>query len=491
MGMQLGRGGAKRSLRSRMGSALGLGSAAALVIAGVALVGVLPAAASANLSFTNPPTTANANAGITLAVLVGTGGGNADHVTLSSSNCTLTPSGSLTQTTTSNPQTLTFSGIILGGASTGSCTVTATDTDAGGTASTNISVTSSTASKLVFTTEPASTTPANTALPFTVRTEDQYGNLVTSAVDSVVVTSACTLGGGTTLAETGGVASFTTLTINQVGSCYLTATDSTNSGVSPAVSSVVTISGGAPGKVVFNVAPPASVTTTGTVVTAFKAAVEDANGNIDTTGTGSTDAVTVSSPCLAAPVTATAIAGVATFSTVEFATTGACVLTATDGTRVIAAASATVQVGEAQPALVVTTKTGYLDAPLTLASSGGAGTGAVTFTVTNGTATGCVVTANVLKATKAGTCLVTATKAAVTPYATATSVATTVTFSSAPKALRVVGLIANARRTRVTITGYNFSGRPASARRFRATPENPFPWLSRFEARRRAEVSRS
>src|SRR6202021_3504665 len=99
-----------------------------------------------------------------------------------------------------------FTGIILGGASTGSCTVVATDTPTGGTASTSITVTPAAANKLAFTTEPSSTTQAQTALPFTVKVEDTYGNLV-SSTDTVVVTSACALGGGTSLAASAGTAS--------------------------------------------------------------------------------------------------------------------------------------------------------------------------------------------------------------------------------------------------------------------------------------------
>lgn len=459
MDMHIGRTGKVSSARSRFRGFLGLGSVAALILGGVAFVGALPASAAATLSFTAPPASVAANAAtnFTVAFSAATIG---DTITLSSSNCTLSPSGNLVYTTPGTSGNATFASIVLSAATTGSCALTATDAPTLGTATATVTVTPAAANKLAFTTEPAGTAQAQTALPFTVRVEDTYGNLV-SNTDTVVITSACALGGQTSLAATGGVASFTTLTVNAVGNCYLTATDSTNSGtVSPATSTLVSVGGGAPAKVVFTVAPPAAVTTTGTVITAFKAGVEDASGNVDTIGAGSTDLITLSSPCLAAPVSVSAIAGVATFSTVEFATTGACILTATDATRVIVAATATTQVGEAQPALVVSTKLGYLDAPLTLGTTGGAGTGAVTFSATNGTATGCLVTGNILKATKGGTCIVTATKAAVAPYATAVSAATTVTISAAPRALRVTGLVWNARRTVVTVTGYNFYGRP-------------------------------
>jgi hypothetical protein len=225
------------------------------------------------------------------------------------------------------------------------------------------------------------------------------------------------------------------------------------------------ISGGIPAKLAYSYAPPASVLTTGTVIATFRVSVEDASGNVDTTGAGSTDIIDVSSPCFAVPTTpyaATATAGVASFTTVEFATTGACVLTATDLSRTtVAAATATSTVGQAQTtALTVTTLSGYLDAPLTLAASGGSGTGAVTFSVANGTATNCAITSGALSAKTAGTCIVIATRAASNPYAPASSAATTVTISSAPKALRLTGLVWNARKTTVTIIGYNFSGRP-------------------------------
>ena len=65
---------------------------------------------------------------------------------------------------------------------------------------------------------------------------------------------------------------------------------------------------------------------------------------------------------------------------------------------------------------------------ITLTSSGGSGTGAVTYSVTNGTASGCVITSGVLSASSAGTCLVTATKAADADYLATSSPAQTVTF---------------------------------------------------------------
>ncbi len=69
-----------------------------------------------------------------------------------------------------------------------------------------------------------------------------------------------------------------------------------------------------------------------------------------------------------------------------------------------------------QAALSVTSLSGTLGTALTLAASGGSGGGVTTFSVTNGTATGCAISRSSLTARSAGTCLVTASKAADTTY---------------------------------------------------------------------------
>jgi hypothetical protein len=85
--------------------------------------------------------------------------------------------------------------------------------------------------------------------------------------------------------------------------------------------------------------------------------------------------------------------------------------------------------GIAQSALTLTSVSGVEGVPLTLVSSGGSGTGAVTFSVADGTASGCLVTAGALSATSAGTCLVTATKAGDSTYLPISSTATSVDLS--------------------------------------------------------------
>lgn len=92
----------------------------------------------------------------------------------------------------------------------------------------------------------------------------------------------------------------------------------------------------------------------------------------------------------------------------------------------------TATAGTPQPALSITSLSGTVGSSLTLATSGGAGSGAVTFNVVSGTAAGCSVTGGALSATAAGTCIVTATKASDSADLAVSSTPTTVSFAAAP-----------------------------------------------------------
>ena len=67
---------------------------------------------------------------------------------------------------------------------------------------------------------------------------------------------------------------------------------------------------------------------------------------------------------------------------------------------------------------------------ITLAATGTSGTGAVSYALDGGTASGCSITGTALTVTGAGTCLVTATIAADSTYNTATSTPATMTFTA-------------------------------------------------------------
>ncbi len=87
-----------------------------------------------------------------------------------------------------------------------------------------------------------------------------------------------------------------------------------------------------------------------------------------------------------------------------------------------------------QNALTLTTTSASYDGTaysLDLATSGGSGPGGVTYSVTDGTATNCVVSGATLTASSAGTCVVTAMKYGSPGYQAITAPATPVTFSQA------------------------------------------------------------
>jgi hypothetical protein len=86
-------------------------------------------------------------------------------------------------------------------------------------------VTPATATQLVITQEPASTIKLGTSFSMQVSIEDAYGNVVTMAPNNVSVAFAnnptgATLGGTLEESASAGVASFTNLTINEIGSGY-------------------------------------------------------------------------------------------------------------------------------------------------------------------------------------------------------------------------------------------------------------------------------
>ena len=96
-----------------------------------------------------------------------------------------------------------------------------------------------------------------------------------------------------------------------------------------------------------------------------------------------------------------------------------------------------------QSALSIRYISGTFGTPLTLVTSGGSSSGAVTYSATNGSATGCTESAGVLSVTSSGTCLVVATMAGgdnYTDVSSATSPATTITFASATQTITFASL---------------------------------------------------
>jgi len=82
----------------------------------------------------------------------------------------------------------------------------------------------------------------------------------------------------------------------------------------------------------------------------------------------------------------------------------------------------------AQSSLTITSTSAVYGTPLQLLTSGGTGTGAITFAVSAGTTT-CSISGDSLTASSTGTCLVTATKAQDANYTAISSSQSTVTFA--------------------------------------------------------------
>ena len=85
---------------------------------------------------------------------------------------------------------------------------------------------------------------------------------------------------------------------------------------------------------------------------------------------------------------------------------------------------------QAQATLSVSNASATVGTSLTLSAAGGSGTGAVTFAITGGTASGCVINGTSLSATGPGTCVVVATKAGDATYSPTSSQPATVTFAA-------------------------------------------------------------
>ncbi len=111
-----------------------------------------------------------------------------------------------------------------------------------------------------------------------------------------------------------------------------------------------------------------------------------------------------------------------------------------------------------QATLIVTSTTGTFGTPLTLTASGGSSSGAVSYAVANGTASNCAVSAGQLTSTSAGTCLVTATRAADANYSQVSSAQTTVTLAPANQATLTVTSTTGTFGTPLILTASGGSG---------------------------------
>jgi hypothetical protein len=117
-----------------------------------------------------------------------------------------------------------------------------------------------------------------------------------------------------------------------------------------------------------------------------------------------------------------------------------------------------------QAPLTLTSVSGSYGHNLTLTSSGGSGTGDLTYVVTTIGSAGCSVNGTTLSATRVGTCTVTVTKSADSTYFSAHSEATTVSIAAhypkSPRAIRMSTAVWTGRTVLTTIIGSGFYGQP-------------------------------
>jgi len=153
---------------------------------------------------------------------------------------------------------------------------------------------------------------------------------------------------------------------------------------------------------------------------------------MSTTGSSGSGAITYA--VTNGSATGCALSNSSSSSTLTATSSGTCLITATiaaDSYYNSATSSAlTFTFSKANQApLSITTTTASYGSPLTLETSGGSGSGAVTFSYAQGTTT-CTLVSGVLTPAADGTCLVTATKASDTNYNAISTGAITITFTT-------------------------------------------------------------
>ncbi|MFN2420511.1 MAG: beta strand repeat-containing protein, partial [Gemmatimonadota bacterium] len=282
--------------------------------------------AATRLEFGQQPTNTQAGAAITPAVTVRALDSSGNLSTSFTGNVTITiginpAGGTLSGTTTvaAVSGVATFSNLRIDKAGNG-YTLAATATNLTSALSNSFDITAGPASQLVFGQQP-SNTPAGAAItpPVTVRALDASGNLVTTFNATVTMAigsnpAGGTLSGNKTALAVNGVATFSNLRIDKVGTGYTLVASAT--GVTSATSNAFAITAGAATQLVFSQQP--TTTPAGATITpAVTVRAEDTAGNLATSFTGNVSIAIGTNPAggtLSGTTTVAAVGGVATFS---------------------------------------------------------------------------------------------------------------------------------------------------------------------------------
>ena len=217
----------------------------------------------------------------------------------------------------------TFSGLSINKVGTGyTLTASSTPTYTPATSST-FNITPGSATQLAFVQQPTNTAVNTSIAPaVTVAIEDADGNVETGD-NSTQVTLAIgtnpgigTLTGGSVATVSSGIATFSILSINKVGTGY-TLTASSNPPYTPATSSTFNISPGTATQLAF-IQGPSNAQAGSAISPALTVAVEDASGNIETNDNGTTITLAIGTNpgigTLTGGTTTTVSSGIATFS---------------------------------------------------------------------------------------------------------------------------------------------------------------------------------
>ena len=214
----------------------------------------------------------------------------------------------------------------------------------------------------MVTAQPPTSVTAGQGFGLTIKVEDGFGDVVTSYNGSVTISLGSNPGGGTlggtlTVTAVDGIATFSGLTLNKVGSGY-TLKASSGSLTAAATTSGIAVTPAAATHLVVTTEPPSSVTAGSGF--GLKVSAEDAYGNVATGFTGSVTVALGNNPggsTLGGTLTAKVSAGVASFSGLTLNKVGTgYTLKASSGSLTAATTSGIAVTPAAATHLVVTTE---------------------------------------------------------------------------------------------------------------------------------------
>ena len=217
------------------------------------------------------------------------------------------------------------------------------------------------ATKLAFGVQPSNAAAGAAISPaVTVIMQNASGNTVTTASGSITIAigtnpGTSTLSGTATAAVVSGIATFSTLSLDRVGTGYTLAAAAT--GLTGATSTAFNVTVGTAAQLAFTVQP--SNTAAGAAISpAVAVTVRDASGNTVTTASGSITIAIGTNPgtsTLSGTATAAVVSGVATFSTLSLDKVGTGYTLTAAATGLTGATSATFNVTDVVAPTVLST----------------------------------------------------------------------------------------------------------------------------------------